>query len=504
MNIIVGVFAISRNRGESMQLQFSYISFAFIFVTTLLFNLTGCSKKEQTPSVAPVQSKQETSVASGVLSTFGDDERPHTSSADQKHGSAAGAKKQADKKQPDYFHVELNKQGRGVAYIAKVGDKVRVVFNGKPDKFYRDIDSSTLSISSDGQHVGYAASNDSSQGAGSGSGSGAKWMLVHDGKEEGPFDSLGPPVFSPDGQHLAFECKKGERWKMCVDSKPYGDAFSYIDKPAFSKDSRLIVFGETAEAGRNPRIVISDLEFKEQRVIDQSGGPVAINADLSRVAAIKDAGKKKQVVEFDFSLSGKLKEGSLYDEVRNLVFSADGKVLAYLGKKGKSTYLVLDGKDDQLSDGEYPWPPVIKPDNKGAGIAIVGKDGAYLYQAFGSGGPSQNRYKEIADVVFSNDARNHAYVAIKDERFLIVVNGKEGPFYDRVITPQFSPDGKFMIYRARKDNKRFVVVADTTGKVIKEQPGYDRVFETIFTQDGASVAYGVIDGNKIMWKVEKL
>lgn len=489
-------------RGDGMQRQLS-VSF-LIVVSTLLVALNGCSKKEQPPAVAPVQAALEPRASSAVLSTIADEERSHASGSGQKHARQDGAKKTAAEKQPDHLQVEFNRLGRGVAYIAKVGDKIRVVHNGKPGKLYGDVDGYTLSLSQDGQHVGYGASTGSSQGAGSGSESGVKWMLVHDGIEEGPFDSIGPAVFSPDGRHIAFECKKGARWKMFVDNKALGDAFSYIDKPIFSSDSKLLLFGETGETGRNPRIIVSDLEFKKQRVIDQSGGPVAISTSLDRVAVTKDSGNSKQVIEFDFSLSGKLREGQPYDEVRSLVFSADGTVLAYLGKKGPATYLVLDGKEEWLPDGEYPSPPAVKPDNKGVGIPIVGKEGTYLYQAFGSGGASPNRYKEIGDLVYSNDGLHHAYVAIKDEQFLIVVDGKEGPVYDRVISPQFSPDSKFLVYRARKGDKRFVVVADTAGRVIKEHQRYERVFETTFTKDGTSVAYGAIDGKQIMWKVEKL
>jgi len=73
-----------------------------------------------------------------------------------------------------------------------------------------------------------------------------------------------------------------------------------------------------------------------------------------------------------------------------------------------------------------------------------------------------------------------------------------------VVSPIFSPDEKFLVYRARKDGKRFVVVADTRGKTITQQPSYEQVFQPVFTADGKSVAYGVKDGNKLIWKVEKL
>jgi len=88
---------------------------------------------------------------------------------------------------------------------------------------------------------------------------------------------------------------------------------------------------------------------------------------------------------------------------------------------------------------------------------------------------------------------------------LIVSNGKEGPGYDRVISPQFSPDGKYLIYRARQDGKRFIVVADAaTGKVVREHSRNERVFEPTFTPDGKSVAYGAMNGKQLWWKVENL
>lgn len=45
---------------------------------------------------------------------------------------------------------------------------------------------------------------------------------------------------------------------------------------------------------------------------------------------------------------------------------------------------------------------------------------------------------------------------------------------------------------------------DSDGKVLREHPPYDMVYATTFTDDGSSVAYGVKDGDKLIWKVEKL
>jgi WD40 repeat protein len=86
----------------------------------------------------------------------------------------------------------------------------------------------------------------------------------------------------------------------------------------------------------------------------------------------------------------------------------------------------------------------------------------------------------------------------------VVVNGVEGAAFDRVISPKFSPNGKYLVYRARKDGKRFVVVAKKGGKIIRQHPAYEQVFDVEFTADGKSVAYGVKDGQKLVWQVESL
>jgi Tol biopolymer transport system component len=89
-------------------------------------------------------------------------------------------------------------------------------------------------------------------------------------------------------------------------------------------------------------------------------------------------------------------------------------------------------------------------------------------------------------------------------RCFVVVNGKEGPSFEMVVSPMFSPDGTKLVYRAREGGKRFVVVADADGRVIRRQPEYEMVFSTVFTEDGSSVAYGAKNGNELWWKVEKL
>jgi len=447
----------------------------------------GC-KKGGTDQAQITSEIKEVLAVPTLLATIADDEKPDAPAEDPKHANNSPADKQ-----PAYIVVEMNKRGRGFAYIARVKDGLHVNHNGTVGKNYSEIDSSTLTLSPNGQRVAYTAK------------SGGKWFVVVDKREYGPFDDKGPPVFSRDSRHAAFEAKTGNFWYLHVDDFTSSAAPSFFDKAVFSPDSKTVLRFENSDDEKKFRLVFSSLSFGSPHIIEVQSITKFVDNESTRIAAIDRPGGKYQVKLINLLNPQNVTDGAVYDEVRNLTFSADGEHLAYIAQKGTVNYLVYDGKEVAIPSGEYPWPPVIRPDYKGVGLIIVGKKGATMHQAFIDDGiRTPQKYKECADLTYSRDGKNHAYVAIRDERFLIITNGVEGPMFDRVISPQFSPDGKFLIYRARQDGKRFVVVADATGKIIRQHPGYERVFDTTFTEDSKSVAYGVKDGNQLWWKVEKL
>lgn len=447
----------------------------------------GCSKSKEKDADGK-QVKEEVVSATTLLATLADEEQPVSPAVDPKHAAAP-----AGEKQERHIVVALNQYGKGVAYVARVKDGVHVVHNGKSGKSYQEVDETALTVSPDGLRVAYGAK------------AGDKWFVVVDSKEYGPFDDKGPPVFSPDSKHVAFEAQIGTLWHVFVDGVKSDGVVSYFDPPLFSADSSRVVRLENTEDGATFRMVFTDLSFNQPVVAVFNNGKYKASADFSRIAVVDRQELKFQVKLISIAQPEKVSAGAIYDEVRELAFSNDAQHLAYVAKKGAGFFLVLDGKEEAVPEGEYPWPPVIRPDGKGAGLIIVGSKGAFMHQAFFDDGiRTPDKYKECADLTYSSDGKSHAYVAIRDERFLIVTNGKEGPMFDRVISPKFSPDGKYLVYRARQDGKRFVVVADSTGKILKEHQRYERVFETTFTADGKSVAYGVKDGKQIMWKVEKL
>jgi len=455
-----------------------------VLLLTVLMLTAGACSRETTTATAP---NVPILAATTELATFSAEEVPYKC-ADGAASHATGKKQEGAVD----FAVTVNAAGRGYAYVAKAGEGVYVVHNGKRGAPYQDVDHTTLRVSPDGQRVVYGAKK------------AADWVLVVDGKEFGPFVSIGPPVFSPDSRSLVCEVQQGDRWRLYLNGKLSELVPSYYDKPYFNATSQRVMYVENTSQDQLKRMVIADLELKPLYSLFCAAQPLAVSEDKTRIAAVSNRGSKFVVVDLSFARPSNLREGTPYDGIKSVALSPDGKSLAYIAFRMANPLAVLNGREEPIPrSDQMPWPPVIKP-GKGVGIQIFDKDTAYLHEAFVPGAQPNRRYTEVAELVYSADGAKYAHIAIANNKFLTVVNGVDGPLYDRVIGPRFSPDGRYVAYRARQDGKRFMVVTDAAGKVLSTHRAYDQVFDPVFTADGKSVAYGVVDGRKIIWKVEPL
>jgi hypothetical protein len=454
-------------------------------VLCILFVLSfvGCSKEKA--SEAKPLDKGTVVTSTTVLSTIAPDEIPQ--SGDPRSGQTTDPAVQT---QPAFFHVVFNPLGRGVAHIAEKQGKSFVVYNGKAGRPYQRI--GRVVLSPDGRRVAYEALvND-------------KWRMVVDGTEGDSFDEVDGPVFSPDSQNVAYRAKRREKWHIIVGEMMDSGSAGHLEAPQFSSDSRKVVYVEVPEGNRKGRLVVSDVALERRDIKEANVGDLLVNADKTRIAAVVAENGHQKVVEFSFAEPAAIKEGRVYDSVSYLAFGAEGGSLSYAADKGSDRFLVLDGREERLPEAALVAFPVIRPDQKGVGAIMAGSEKVFLHQAFYDDGIKERQYDEIDNLVYSQDGKLRAYAARKGKRWSIVVNGKDGPAFDRVVSPTFSPDGSFLVYRAREDGVRFVVVADANGTTISQHPAYEQVFQPVFTADGTSIAYGVKDGNKLVWKVEKL
>jgi len=99
-----------------------------------------------------------------------------------------------------------------------------------------------------------------------------------------------------------------------------------------------------------------------------------------------------------------------------------------------------------------------------------------------------------ATIVFSPNSRRFAYVAQKDNKYSVVIDGQEGKQFDAIGNGSiiFSPDSNHVVYCAQTDNKRFVVING------KEEKKYDDVGNKslVFSPDSKYLAYMAQSDNK--------
>lgn len=435
-------------------------------LTIALTLLPGCKPDQGSSKVRPAQSNSDVVAHTTQLATL------------ESHDN-------------DSVTLYFNHNGSGAAYVTKTGEAYRVTHNGRVSGALQSIDK--LVISPDGTRVAYSAMVNE------------KWRMYIDGVVGVPSDEVNDPVFSHDSRHIAYAAKNDKTWNLVVDGRVNPETRAYISSPAFNADASRLIYSEKDTDAGTSRLVISDLAYKKLFVKESCGNNFVFNKDKTRLATTLEKANKQSVVRLDISRPDSLDEGALFDAVQTIVFGNDGNSLAYIGIRGEQRILVVNNKETILPEGNIPGAPVVRPDGKGAGIIVSSAKGFFLYQTVSDSSSKDNGYEEATDLAYSNTGGTYAFAARNGTNWFVVVNGVQGPLYDRVVSPIFSPDGGLLIYRARKDGRRFIVVADArNGKIVRQQPAYDQVFQPVFTSDGKSIAYGVKDGQKIVWKVEKL
>jgi hypothetical protein len=383
----------------------------------------------------------------------------------------------------------IHEKGRGYAFIAETDGVTYVDHNGKAHQPFPGIDH--LTLSPDGQHVAYSYRN-------------GKRSMVLDGRPAEFYDDVWQPVFSPDSRHIAYIAQERDLSHIVIGQKLSAGVPTFIGNPVFSADSSKVAYVEGAGPGKNARLVVSDLSLKPLATRQCVDKEMLTNLSKTKIAAVAIADDKQRVIVVDFNRPDQMTEGPLYDAILKPVFDSDGITVAYAAQKRTSRYLVFNGKEQRLPDDAEIESIEIHPDHKGVGVILYSQGKFFLLEAFLPKPSGEKKYDEATGIVYSRDGSQHAYAAARGKDVFAVVNGNEGPAYDMIVKPMFSPDGKSVIYRARKDGKRFVVVSDLNGKVIRQHAAYEQVFPPVFTADGRSVAYGVKDGNQLIWKVEKL
>jgi hypothetical protein len=381
-------------------------------------------------------------------------------------------------------------RGGGVAWIADAGGRFRAVYNGKAGRPYQAVNS--LTLSRDGRRLAYAALGEDGQ-----------WRMVVDGAESEPFAEIGVPSFSPDGAHVAYPGRSAAGWHLVIDGVRGAATQGQFTAYEFASDGTRIAFIEAAQGDDRGRLVVSDLALRRQVLVEPRVSVLLTSGDRKNVVAIAERDDVQHVVTFSFEQPDHVTRGKGFAAIAGLDNVSDPQAFSYLGDRSGRHMLVMGDREVPAPSEPFVGYPITRPDRRGVGALVWAGTGVTLREFFVDGSGREGVYQEAEGLVYAAGG-GHAYAARRDDRWFVVVNGKEGPSFDRVVSPVFSADGKWLAYRARQDGKRFVVVADAGGKTIRQHPSYDQVFPVRFTADGKSVAYGVKDGRRLAWKVEPL
>lgn len=389
------------------------------------------------------------------------------------------------------YSVIFSKAGNSVAYKAERNGQYYVVNNGVAGKPYQEV--SDMTFSPDGKRLAYVSQSN------------GKSRMVVDSHEDMDADAVGVPLFSADSKHLLYYVKILNKWHLVVDGKKGEGGLSIYDQ-FFSNDASRIISFEQVDSDENSPyslLKVRDLKLKLLASKRLSARSRVYNPDRSRMAAIEDVRDKKRIVEVDFNNIDDMKAGPLYDNVSLISFGSDGMSVAYIADKDGQRFLVMNGKEFHLPDGEINEPPVVNPAKREAAVIVASSKG-YDVCFVTENGLQKQRYKEAAFLRYSKNGAAYAHIVLNGKLQQYVVNGRPGPSFDKALPPLFTPDGKYVVCRVRQDGQRFIVVLDMDGKLVRQHPAYEMVFEPVFLNEGRSLGYGVKDGTKLVWKVEKL
>ncbi|MCX8022064.1 MAG: hypothetical protein N2745_04755 [Syntrophorhabdaceae bacterium] len=196
-----------------------------------------------------------------------------------------------------------------------------------------------------------------------------------------------------------------------------------------------------------------------------------------------------------------------YDEILlvkgGLFFGSEGNRITFYGRQGREWFLILGNVEVKLFD--------VTPDtsNPGTSKDPLKEDKKFLDDTKTENSSSKEKgYLEMGSQVLSHDKKRMAFGVKTEGGWSMVVDGKEGRFYDRVGTPSFSPDGKRVAYIATLKGKQSVIVDGIEGD------WYDAIYPRAWQEgtDGAGIGflnsgtfyYFAVDGQRIFFITESI
>jgi hypothetical protein len=334
----------------------------------------------------------------------------------------------------------------------------------------------SLTFSSDGRHVAYAARQ---QGA---------WHVVRDGRVGPAWDAVSEVVLSPVGDGLVYGAERAGRRFVVRGERPT-PAFDGLLSGTlrFSEDGSHLAY-VAADAGTS-KVVIDEtvgpaVDGVGELQISRDGAHVAYAARLSgRGFVVFDgatSGPWDAVAELVLGQRGRLAyiarsrgalwvassrldaaglvESGPYQAASGLALSTDEQDVAWVSRLGEQDVVVIDGQPAaERYASIVATSLVFRP--KQREVAFVAGDGGGRFRVR-IGDTLGAPFEEIegAAISFSADGRRAGYTGRRGSQFVVVLDGVEQPSESWAGRPVFDAQGTRSAYVARRQDRSSVIV----------------------------------------------
>jgi Tol biopolymer transport system component len=313
------------------------------------------------------------------------------------------------------------------------------------------------------------------------------------------------PVWSPDGNRIAFVCKNLYSSNRAVYVKDINNQetirlakkINSID-PAWSSDAQRIAFTCYKKDSKVGNICISDSKGKKivELISDDSACCPMWSPDNKQMAFSSNRGKQRDIYLFNFRTSQVTKLIEKEGYASGCSWSSDGKKIAfnYVYEKTKYSYkskiCIIDNVNQQkmicITDENIfvGGTPIWSPENtkivfnSGGNINIIDKNGSNFITLIKSLKDYNDDFVEYANPTWSPDGKyivfsSYTYSSLTDKKvifdnkiYLIKVDGSENIQYlTEGLHPVWSPDGQKIAF---SDNGQIKLISLDTYK--KKKP----------------------------------
>ena len=379
-------------------------------------------------------------------------------------------------------HATYCRNSCRAAIIVSNNGKKSLFVDGNYGHVYDDIEDTAVGtypiFSDDGQHVAYVAKK------------GAFWCVVED-EHEGPMcDDVSRIIFSPDSKRFAYCASNKGKYQAIVDGQA-GAQYLGIKDVTFSPDSKIFAY-LALNTKHQFKIILNNQEMPfetEAYGLDGARIKFCFSPNSKRFAYFCKEGDQWAVFEDGHA-------GPSFNHIGygKLCFSPDSKHLAYpVENDGKTMIIADDVISPSWDEVEYFKSPFSQ---NGEHLSYQAKTGDW-WMAIIDGKEAGIKYSRTAygpGVLFSPNGKHYAYIMPYFEHSFLMVDGKTwGPFKS-VLGDCFcfSENSEHLAYVAMDDNRKRDVIID--GVMIHPTKS-SRIGPIIFSPDSRQLAYVLFEND---------